>query len=97
MTASRPSLGFNFYPFTSMAIFGKKKKGAGDAAPATPPAESKPEKVVQPAAPKVKVRPDFYTLLLGLSVAALIVASVLLYLNIEAYGPDPISSLPGIK
>ncbi len=83
-----------------MSLFGKKKKGTEETAPEASPAESEPVNAAQPkepAAPKLKIRPDFYTLLLGLSVAALLIASILLYLNVEAYGPDPISSLPKVN
>ncbi len=82
-----------------MALFGKKKKkGAEDAAPVTPeegsPKKKKETEEAVPAAPKPRVRPDVYTLLLGLSVAALLVAVVLLYLNIAGYGASPLSGIP---
>ncbi|MDR2171002.1 MAG: hypothetical protein LBP59_12740 [Planctomycetaceae bacterium] len=38
--------------------------------------------------------PDFFTLLLGLALAAIIIASVLLFLEVNSYGPDPLSGLP---
>ena len=83
-----------------MALFGKKKKkGAEDEASLTPMEEPAKEEVssaeeVPAAAPKLKVRPDVYTLLLGLSVAALVIASVLLYLNMADYGSSPLSGIP---
>lgn len=77
-----------------MALFGKKKKGAEDAAPPTSIAESETAAPLEPKEPKIKVRPDMYTLMLGLSVAALIIATLLLYLNVSSYGPNPISGIP---
>ncbi len=44
--------------------------------------------------PKVKARPDLYTLLLGLSVAVLAAAVTVLFLNYYSYGGDPLSGLP---
>lgn len=90
-----------------MALFGKKKKkGAPDEiAPEMPGTEAVPfqEEAVEEAnvavekpakPPKPKVRADVYTLLLGLSVVALIIASVLLFLNAQAYGPNPLAGFP---
>jgi hypothetical protein len=51
-------------------------------------------KSIEPKVQKPKARPDVYTLLLGLSVAALVIAVVLLFLNINAYGPSPLSGVP---
>ncbi|MCL2744138.1 MAG: hypothetical protein FWE67_09825 [Planctomycetaceae bacterium] len=78
-----------------MAILKKKKKGAddtavpSDASPFGEPAEEKPAKKKKSAekkssGPKIVARPDFYTLLLGLSVAAMIIAVVLLYMHLDA-------------
>jgi len=47
-----------------------------------------------PATPKVKARPDVYTLLLGLSVGAMTIAVVLLFLHLNSYGPNPFSGMP---
>jgi hypothetical protein len=77
-----------------MISFKKKKKGtevAGSTFPESAPTTHS-ETPVTP--PKPKRQPDIYTLLLGLSVAALIIATVILYLNTSAYGPNP---LAGIK
>jgi hypothetical protein len=52
-----------------------------------------------PPAAKVQVPdlpPDFYTLLLGLALTAIIIASVLLFLEVNSYGPDPLAGLPRI-
>ncbi|MDR2344947.1 MAG: hypothetical protein LBE18_02675 [Planctomycetaceae bacterium] len=38
--------------------------------------------------------PDFFTLLLGLALTAIIIASILLFLEVNSYGPDPLSGLP---
>lgn len=80
-----------------MALFGKKKK-ANDAAvfetTTEVPQEAAAEKAAAPVQPKLKARPDVYTLILGLSVAALVIATVLLYLNYNAYGGDPLSGMP---
>lgn len=77
-----------------MALFGKKKKGAEDATPDMPSAASESAAPSEIKEPKIAVRPDVYTLLLGLSVTALIIGTVLLYLNFNAYGPDPFAGLP---
>lgn len=80
-----------------MALFGKKKKGVEEVAPAAPPQEADQEKEAAKetsVVPKVKVRPDVYTLLLGLSVVALVIATILLYLNVNAYGPNPLAGFP---
>jgi hypothetical protein len=52
------------------------------------------QKNSEPKVQKPKARPDIYTLLLGLSVAALVLAVVLLFLNINAYGLNPLSGVP---
>ncbi|MDR2439025.1 MAG: hypothetical protein LBE12_06620 [Planctomycetaceae bacterium] len=74
----------------------KKKKKSDDPASTTPAMEtvsSAPsEAPIKPRKPKPA--PDIYTLLLGLSVAALIIATVILYLNLNSYGVNP---LAGIK
>lgn len=76
-----------------MALFGKKTKGATeDAAPVTPAAEMEPAAPAKPKEPSP--RPDVYTLILGLSVAALVIATLLLYLNVSSYGPNPLSGIP---
>jgi hypothetical protein len=41
-----------------------------------------------------KVKPDFYTLLLVISLVALIIGCVLLYLEVAAYGPGALSLRP---
>lgn len=95
-----------------MALFGKKKKAEepvaaaessgspfDDPAPEAAPAADIPAAPVTPAAPakpKIVAHPDVYTLLLGLSVVALIIACILLYLNIQAYGPSPLSGIPRV-
>ncbi len=76
-----------------MALFGKKKK-AGEAEKAAALTATPETTVASPAQPKLKVPPDVYTLLLGLSVVALTIAVVLLYLNYSAYGGDPLSGMP---
>ncbi|MDR0608894.1 MAG: hypothetical protein LBG58_02195 [Planctomycetaceae bacterium] len=73
----------------------KKKKNDDEVADSTIP-ESAPStrSEIPVTLPKPKPQPDIYTLLLGLSVAALVIATVILYLNLNAYGPNP---LAGIK
>ncbi len=44
--------------------------------------------------PRKKVKPDFYTILLGIALLALIIGCVLLYLEVAAYGPGALSALP---
>ncbi|MDR1485237.1 MAG: hypothetical protein LBT09_10495 [Planctomycetaceae bacterium] len=49
--------------------------------------------------PNLKTRmpdlpPDFFTLVLGLALVAIIIASILLFLEVNSYGPDPLSGLP---
>ncbi|MDR1480625.1 MAG: hypothetical protein LBJ00_16985 [Planctomycetaceae bacterium] len=56
----------------------------------------------RPFADPVKTRianlpPDFFTLLLGLALFAIIVASILLYLDVNSYGPEPMSGLPKVS
>jgi hypothetical protein len=75
-----------------MISFKKKKKGDETAEPTESVSAAHPETPSAP--PKPKPRPDVYTLLLGLSVAALVIATILLYLNLSGYGPNP---LAGIK
>ena len=88
-----------------MALFGKKKKAAtasneaGSADPfgtsaAAAPQEASPAAPLEPAAPKVRVHPDVYTLMLGLSALALTLACVMLYLSVAKYGSGPISGIP---
>ncbi|MDR2762535.1 MAG: hypothetical protein LBB88_08055 [Planctomycetaceae bacterium] len=48
--------------------------------------------IVKPRLPDVP--PDFFTLLLGLALVAIIIASILLFLEVSSYGPDPLSGLP---
>jgi hypothetical protein len=72
----------------------KKNKGEAAADPATSNAEPAAHSETPAALPKPKASPDVYTLLLGLSVAALVIATILLYLNFNGYGPNP---LAGIK
>ncbi len=86
-----------------MALFGKKKKADSEAVTvsdvtldSTPGSAPSAAATTAPTAPKLKVRPDVYTLLLGLSVAALLIAVVLLYLNIAAYGGNPLSGIPKV-
>lgn len=74
-----------------MALFGKKKK---DQAATVPTPSETPKPVPKDTTPKLKPRADVYTLLLGLSVAALVIGVVLLYLNVNAYGPSPLSGVP---
>ncbi|MDR2757548.1 MAG: hypothetical protein LBC20_17810 [Planctomycetaceae bacterium] len=78
-----------------MISFKKKKKGdePADTTPAMESASSTPSETPIKLR-KPKPTPDIYTLLLGLSVAALLIATVLLYLNLNSYGPNP---LAGIK
>ncbi|MDR1290619.1 MAG: hypothetical protein LBK06_05405 [Planctomycetaceae bacterium] len=38
--------------------------------------------------------PDLFSLFLGLALVAIIIASVLLYLDVSSYGPEPLSGLP---
>ncbi|MDR1923572.1 MAG: hypothetical protein LBQ66_04275 [Planctomycetaceae bacterium] len=40
--------------------------------------------------------PDFFTLVLGLSLAAIIIAFVLLYLEVSYYGENPFSGIPKV-
>ena len=87
-----------------MALFGKKKKAevpvpavsddpfGTAAAPQSEPVTSAAPK--EPPKPKVKVYADIYTLLLGLSALALVVACVMLYLSVAKYGSNPISGIP---
>ncbi|MGL4593775.1 MAG: hypothetical protein ACRCUY_03485 [Thermoguttaceae bacterium] len=71
-----------------MALFTKKSKKSSDMAESdpipvsgkSPSANPKPNKI--PAAP---VAPDVYTLWLGLSVVALSIAAILLYLTNASY------------
>ena len=89
-----------------MALFGKKKKAdtvVGAAVsddpfgtPAAVPQEMVPASAapVEPAVPKVRVHPDAYTLMLGLSALALAIACVMLYLGVAKYGGGPISGIP---
>jgi hypothetical protein len=77
-----------------MISFKKKKKDdevAGSTIPESAPSTHSATTITPP---RPKPQPDIYTLLLGLSVAALIIATVILYLNFNAYGPNP---LAGIK
>lgn len=79
-----------------MALFGKKKgKAAEEEAVFTPGEEPIQEKAEEsaPVAPKLKVRADAYTLMLGLSVVALVIACVLLYLNMAEYGSSPMAGI----
>ena len=83
-----------------MALFGKKKKAEPEDAAAiepemTPAPEAETSEPTVEKAPKLKVRADIYTLLLGLSVAALVIASVILYVNIAEYGSSPLSGIKG--
>ncbi|MDR1962901.1 MAG: hypothetical protein LBQ50_03885 [Planctomycetaceae bacterium] len=75
-----------------MISFKKKNKGEEVAGSATPESATKPETPAAP--PKPKPKPDIFTLLLGLSVAALLIATVLLFLNFNAYGTNPFSGIP---
>ncbi len=77
-----------------MARFGKKNKA--DMSEGTPAASTavNAAKANTPAAVSVTYLPDVYTLLLGLSAGAMLIAVVLLYLNIAGYGPDPLSGIP---
>ncbi|MDR0338216.1 MAG: hypothetical protein LBI18_14130 [Planctomycetaceae bacterium] len=77
-----------------MISFKKKKKDAEVTDSATLESASTTHSETPVTLPKPKPQPDIYTLLLGLSVAALIIATVLLYLNLSGYGPNP---LAGIK
>ncbi len=86
-----------------MALFKKKKAEAADAAvqenpfdaPATAPEPTPtPAAPKEPAAPKLKVRPDVYTLILGLAALAMTIACIFLYLGVAKYGPNPISGVP---
>ncbi|MDR2705992.1 MAG: hypothetical protein LBC02_09465 [Planctomycetaceae bacterium] len=70
----------------------KKKKKDDEVAGSTTPGSAPSTHSVTP--PRPKPQPDIYTLLLGLSVAALVIATVILYLNFSAYGTNP---LAGIK
>ncbi|GHT30837.1 hypothetical protein FACS1894214_1440 [Planctomycetales bacterium] len=65
----------------------KEKPAKKEKKPAEP-------KSTEPKVQKPKARPDIYTLLLGLSVAALVLAVFLLFMNINAYGPSPLSGVP---
>ncbi|MDR1053518.1 MAG: hypothetical protein LBL39_05030 [Planctomycetaceae bacterium] len=38
--------------------------------------------------------PDLFSLFLGLALVAIIIASVLLFLDVSSYGPEPLSGLP---
>jgi hypothetical protein len=80
-----------------MISFKKKKKGdeaVADTAPAMESVSSTSSSEIPATFRKPKPTPDIYTLLLGLSVAALVIATVLLFLNLNGYGPNP---LAGIK
>jgi cell division protein FtsL len=79
-----------------MALFGKKKKEANSTESVSKETVSKKEKASELSTKTLQPKPkaDIYTLLLGLSVAALVVAIVLLFLNLNAYGPDPLSGIP---
>ncbi|MDR2115255.1 MAG: hypothetical protein LBP87_02625 [Planctomycetaceae bacterium] len=81
-----------------MISFRKKKKG-DETTETTPARETVSSTSSTPSETPITIRkpkpaPDIYTLLLGLSVVALIIATVLLYLNLTDYGPNP---LAGIK
>jgi hypothetical protein len=77
-----------------MISFKKKKKDAEVSDSTTPESAASTHSATPVTLPKSKPQPDIYTLLLGLSVAALVIATVILYLNVSAYGPNP---LAGIK
>lgn len=85
---SKPEF-FTPFPIKTMALFGKKNKDQAVAAPA-----ETPQAAPKDTAPKPKPQADVYTLLLGLSVAALVIGVVFLYLNIDAYGTNPLSGIP---
>ena len=85
-----------------MALFGKKKTaaapdasvsddpfGAGAVAPQATPAAP-----IEPPKPRIKVRADVYTLLLGLSALAMTIACVLFYLSVARYDSNPVSGIP---
>jgi hypothetical protein len=77
-----------------MISFKKKKKDAEVAGSTTTESASSTRSETSVATPKPKPQPDIYTLLLGLSVAALFIATVILCLNFNLYGTNP---LAGIK
>jgi hypothetical protein len=84
-----------------MAIFGKKDKSAGKAAPkakapvgGAPPKQAKVKQPKQPKASKPNVPMDIYTLLLGLSALFLIVSTVVLGLNFNWYQSTEPAVLP---
>ena len=70
---------------SQMALFGKKDKQAGKAAPkvASKDASSKQPKQSQP--PKPSAPPDIYTLLLGLAALFFITATIVLGVNYYWY------------
>ncbi|MGL4942956.1 MAG: hypothetical protein ACRC46_07180 [Thermoguttaceae bacterium] len=77
-----------------MALFKKKPKDAADSKPApVPKAASAPT----PAKPKVDVRPDLYTLILGLSVLFILVGFLMLLLNDLIYQKEGSNVTSGVS
>ncbi|MDR2644088.1 MAG: hypothetical protein LBC74_15005 [Planctomycetaceae bacterium] len=69
-------------------IDGGVNTGVGGVAFEKPSADSN----LKPRVPDLP--PDFFTLLLGLALVMMIIASILLFLEVNSYGPDPLSGLP---
>ena len=48
------------------------------------------------AGPQRKPQLDLYTLLLAIALVAMIICVIMLYLEVSAYGPKPMSNVPSV-